>query len=172
MKKIILIFLLLFFSISLFSQSLVDAAKKERERRKKIKKKIKVITNQDLRNIKSTKGYGYVVVKKRIKGSSVTVNEVNPDDQYKKWRTGYLKYVNKIKIIEKKIALTQKEYDALNFRFKITHNPNEKLSLPLKIEKKRKELDNLKKQLTKLKKELEDFKENGRRAGVPPGYFR
>ena len=53
-KKISVLFLALFFSASfLSSQSLVEIAKKEKERRESLKeKKVMVVTNQDLRKVK------------------------------------------------------------------------------------------------------------------------
>jgi hypothetical protein len=53
MKKIVRLTLLFFFSTLLISQSLVEVAKKEQERREKFKgKNVKVVTNADLKSAK------------------------------------------------------------------------------------------------------------------------
>jgi hypothetical protein len=53
MKKIVRLAAIFFFSSLLISQSLVDVAKKEQERREKLKgKNVKVITNADLKSAK------------------------------------------------------------------------------------------------------------------------
>ncbi len=172
MKKLSLIFLILIFSVSLYSQSIVEIAKRERERRKKIKKKVEVITNENLRGKRYGKSYAVVTTKKKKSVKPQTSDVITKEQRYNKWRKKYLQYVENIKKLKEEINKKQKECDDLNFRFKITHNPNEKFSLPSKIDKMLKEIDKLKDKLKKLNNDFEDFKERARKAGVPPGYLR
>ena len=180
MKRGFFFFTIVIFLFSLvFSQSLVDIAKKEKERRKKIKKKIPLITNENVGKVKKGKGYGYIISSNT--GKSAYFSESNPieerkgdspADSYEWWGEKYKELVNKIKTAENLFNKKKKELDSLIFRFKITNNPNEKFALPNKISKKEKEVAKANEDLKNLKKELEDFKEKARRAGVPPGYLR
>jgi chromosome segregation ATPase len=172
MKKITLIFLILIFSLSLYSQSIVDIAKRERERRKKIKKKVEVINNGNLREKSYKKSYAFIIVKNKNSVKPQPSGELTPKQNYENWRKEYLKYTKKIKELKDKINKEQKKCDALNFKFKITENPNEKISLPAKIDKILNEIKKMKNKLKKLNQDLEKFKENARNEGVPPGYLR
>ncbi len=173
MKKYFLLFFFFLVSFSLvFSQSLVEAAKKERERRKKIKKKVPVITNENIGKIKKGKGYGYIISSARSSDFSTSVPEISDKQNYEDWHRRYLRILKEIEEMEKIFKSEKKKLDDLIFRFKITNNPNEKFSLPAKISKQEKEVAKLNEKLKKLRKKLEDFKEEARQAGVPPGYLR
>jgi molecular chaperone GrpE (heat shock protein) len=160
------------FSLSLYSQNIVDIAKRERERRKKIKKKVEVINNGNLREKRYKKSYAFVIVKNKNSVKPQPSNKLIPKQYYESWRKEYLKYIKKIKDLNKKINKEQKKCDAMNFKFKITHNPNEKFSLPAKIDKILKEIKKMKNKLKKLNQDFENFKERARKKGVPPGYLR
>ncbi len=181
--KRFLSFSIIIFLLSSFvnSQSLAEVAKKERERRKKIKKHVPIITNKTLSKIKKGKGYGYIISSNTE--NSTYIPESNSIEErggdfpsqpitYESWGEKYKELVHKIKVAEALFNQKKKELDDLIFRFKITNNPNEKFALPNKISKKEKEVAKANEDLKKLKKELEDFKEKARRAGVPPGYLR
>ena len=180
MKRFLSFFIVISLLISFAnSQSLAEVAKKERERRKKIKKHVPVITNRTLGKIKKVKGYGYIISSNT--GNSVNITQSSaieeregdsPSNVYEWWSKKYKELVHKIKVAEDLFNQKKKELDTLVFRFKITNNPNEKFALPNKISKKEKEVAKANEDLKKLKKELEDFKEKARRVGVPPGYLR
>ncbi len=182
MNKFLSFFILLFFLISFANpQSLAEVAKKEKERRKKIKKKVPIITNKTLGKIKKREGYGYIIssntgnsahISRRGATEGKEIDSPFNKNNYESWGKKYRELVHKIKVAEDLFKQRKKELDALIFRFKITNNPNEKFALPKKISEKEKEVAKANENLKKLKKELEDFKENARRAGVPPGYLR
>ncbi len=155
-----------------FSQSLVDIAKKERERRKKIKKSIPIITNETVGKIKKEKGYGFIIGTASTISNSSEYPEIPEKQKYEEWGKKYKKLVADIKAAEELFRKKKKELDDLIFRFKITNNPNEKFALPHEISKKEKEVAKLNEKVKKLKKDLEDFKEKARREGIPPGYLR
>lgn len=174
-KKFIIFYLIIILIVTIgLSQSLVDIAKRERERRKKIKKKVPVITNETVGKIKKGKGYGFIIGKSSGDGSfsNSEYSEIPEKQKYEEWGKKYKRLMAEIKAAEELFRKEKKELDDLIFRFKITNNPNEKFALPHEISKKEKEVAKLNERVKKLKKDLENFKERARREGIPPGYLR
>lgn len=185
-KKILIVLLALFFSTSpLLSQSLVDIAKKERERRAKLKgKKGIVVTNADLHKVKKRTT---VFAVRPLVSELETEPEIKPAREpssgkekspksqaeeekiFKEQKASLEEKWNKAKELvslytTKMNGLWQEFYslDDMTSRDKIQREISE---TNLKLQKAREDE-------TKAKEELDKFLAQARKKGIPPGWLK
>lgn len=185
-KKILIVLLTFFFSTSfLLSQSLVDIAKKEKERRVKLKgKKGIVVTNADLHRVKKKTAVSIIrpLVSEletepgtKPAGEPSPRKEKSPKSQaeeekiFKEQKAALEEKWNKAKelvslYITKMNSLWQEFYslDDMTSREKIQIEIND---TNLKLEKAREDE-------AKAKEELDKFITQARKKGIPPGWLK
>jgi len=186
MKKILIIILSLIFSSSLFltnlySIDLVALSKKEKERRKKLKSKTKiVITDATLKKYKNKK-VSFTIINKKPedkknikKNNQENENKTNRDENSKEayWRNRKRILEANITFLKGEIKSTQLELNKVTTDYNLTEMPLKKNQLNNKRIELIKKLEKLKISLKKAEKALEDFKDEARRKGIPPGWIR
>jgi hypothetical protein len=193
MKKILLQFgvVLIFFASICFAQSqtqtqpqtqpqtkpssLVDVAKKEKERREKTKP-TKTFTNQDIQDFKTKNN----LTDEKKEGETeeqvaedATTDNTDSVENEEAWHQKYQQSQDKIKAAEDKINTLQSEINELTRAFYAEADGVAQRPL---IESERNDrlnsLDKAKKELEDAKQAAEDLQDEARRAGVPPGWVR
>lgn len=183
------IFLATLLSIALitpiYSQSLVEAAKKEKERRAKINKPSKVINNETLQEYLKDKGYTPGTIE-QAGGTPPPSTEAKPEKEKQEtyagptdlygrnedyWRNRIQSAKEKIKALEKEAEDLQSQMNAMRRAFYAIDDPNQRELLNVQINKTFELIDKNKIELEKAKKELEDIREEGRKSGALPGWI-
>ncbi len=182
-KYLFILSVVLFFAVGTnltAKDDLVKLQKKEEKRRKKIKKSVIKITNENI--IKLSKNSSKKVVK--LSGSNITSSIIQPsqknsdnqesnknkDQEY--WRSEKINLENSIKFYEEKVSTLTSRLNKL-----ITDNLNTdyipaKIQIKADIKKTRIELSKSKQQVPHLKNKLEQFLEEAKRSSIPPGWLR
>lgn len=162
---------------------LMQAAKKERERREKLKastKPTKSFTNQDIQDFKAKnkdadKGTGEGEGEEATDESSTTTEETTsttdaPVEQ--QWRDRSHEAVERIKSAEEKVQKLQTDINALTQAF---YAESDGVAQRGQIEDQRNnrlnELEAAKKELDNAKQAQEDLQDEARRAGALPGWI-
>lgn len=168
-----------FLTAVLLAQSpLVELSKKEKERRKKVKKNTKVITNETLLqlNVYSSSLEVRGGLKEEVSGSGKTEKKsTQKEDKYKDpkyWKNLKLKIETEIRELEAKIKKLRDDVNFLSNQFLLEDRPIERGQVKSRLEEARGLLNQALKQLESKKKELENLYREARKKGVPPGWLR
>lgn len=172
------------------AQSLADVAKKEEERRQQVKEPAKVYTNKDLQPApapstaqpaapagsapqpadSSAAKDDSSKPAASTDGSGKSKSEGVKDQAY--W-TGRLKDLQSTLDRDQTYGeALQTRINALTTDFVNRDDPVQRAGIERERLKALAEFDRLKKQIVADKKAIDDFQEEGRRAGVPPGWLR
>ena len=170
--------LIFFVGVSLAADSLAELAKKEKERRAKMKA-TKTFTNQDIEDYKAkhpTPGSGYEGSGK-TEGTETAKNEEGKEkdktnsEEY--WRGRYQETNDRVKGAQEKSDGLQSDINALTRSF---YAEGDGVAQRGQIEAERnqrlEDLEAAKKELEEAKQAEEDLQEEARRAGAPPGWLR
>ncbi len=158
------------------AQSLADAAKKEKERRKKVEKekKVRVITQKDIEELR--KKYGLTETRPAPAPTRRTVVREEEREQRQETKEKYLERYQQVKLeIARKRQQIQKleqELNILTTGYLGSVFPQETQSLLQEIARKRDEIAKLKQEIREKEAELRRIVREARRAGVLPGDFR
>jgi DNA repair exonuclease SbcCD ATPase subunit len=161
---------------------LMEAAKKERERREKLKastKETKTFTNQDIEDFKAKNkdadksGEGEEATADDTSGTSEETTTSNSDAQNEqKWRDKSHEAVERVKDAEEKIQKLQTDINALTQAF---YAESDGVAQRGQIEDQRNtrlnELEAAKKELENAKQAQEDLQDQARREGALPGWI-
>jgi hypothetical protein len=153
----------------------VQAAKRERERRAKIKS-VRVFTNKDIQE--------YLAKHKSIPAeeqadvddsapqtqTSETVDPYEKEEQY--WRSRYRDAAARITAAKDKINQLQAEADDLTRAFYATADPHKREEINDERNKRLEDMDLAKGELDEANVALDALQEEGRKAGALPGWFR
>lgn len=189
-----LIFIITILVINItYAQSLADIAKKEKERREKIKTPAKVITNETVQEHLQGKGNppGTIMQPseegaesdttsiptiatqeestKSEKASSEPTDMEGNNESY--WRSKIQDAKERITNMEKQVDDLQLRLNSLQMSFYAMDDPNQRQLLNVEIDKTFEMLAKAKDDLQKAKQDLEDIKEEGRRKGALPGWI-
>jgi hypothetical protein len=171
----------------IYSQSLAELAKKEKERRAQSQApiKVRVLSNSDVAKFQkgavSTGTYGQEPAKSV---TSTNLPEANAapaavaqevadqakDEKY--WRGRFKELTDGQKASENKFILAQLQLNELRNRFYRESDGFYRETIQKDIDLKIKELDRLEKESQGAQKQLEDFKKEARQKNVPPGWIR
>ncbi len=177
MKKIISIFLSLFFSVLIIGDSLnlVQIQKREKERRKRIGKSKYVLTNSSIIKYALKKNKSFVKSDKKLNEPAKEKKE--PIEKSKKrgeeyWR-GRLNAINaSIEQLKKKIVITQSTLNKASSDYIIASMPSRQNQLREKVNKLSKEIAKLRANLKFQESKKEDFFDEARKNGALPGWLR
>ncbi len=170
---------------TIYAQSLAEIAKKEKERREKIKTPGKVITNETIQDHLQGKGNvpgtleqgseeatseesGEKTESKETGAGEITDLEGNTESY---WRNRIRSAQQRITDLEKQVDNIQSKLNALQMSFYTIDDPNQRQLLNTEIDKAFEELAQAKADLENAKQELEDTREEGRRKGALPGWI-
>ena len=184
LKKLFVIPVVLLFTTSLLlSQSLAEAAKKEKERRARLKgKKARVITNDELRKVRKTTAVVVVRTQPPEKKTQTPLTQASSLNK----ETPQAEIIDEETFFrEKKRALEQawdktKEYvsllttkmNGLWQEYNTMDDMTSRDSIRKEMDETKKKLDKAQKEEGKAKKELDTFLREARKKGIPPGWFR
>lgn len=178
MKRIILIFFLLLFSVFLASDSinLVEVQKKEKERRKKLSKSKYVLTNDKLieYSLKKSKTFAEsdAVKTTEDKVSKTAKKKINEKDTEEYWR-GRLRILDKnIEGLKKSISESQSILNRESSNFLIASTPSLQQQIKMNIDRLTKQIGELRANLTKAEASKVSFLREARKEGVLPGWLR
>lgn len=187
----ILVFIITIFVIDItYAQSLADIAKKEKERREKIKTPGKVITNETVQEHLQGKGNASGTIEQPSKegtesdttfttaasGESAKSEEISePTDMdgnnESYWRSKIQDAKQRIADMEKQVDDLQLRLNSLQMSFYAMDDPNQRQLLNVEIDKTFEMLARAKDDLQKAKQDLEDIREEGRRKGAFPSWI-
>ena len=185
-RKILIILLSIIFSTSLlFSQSLVEVAKKEKERRARLKgKTTKVITNDDLK--KGKKKTALTVMNSQFPKKSPIQEEKSklkvstekeasltaiPDDE-KLFREKKAALEVKLKKANELASLLFLKVNSLWQELNSMDDMTSRDSILKEMEETQRNLETAQKEEATAKEELAKFLAEARKIGVPPGWIR
>ncbi|MFQ6069070.1 MAG: hypothetical protein ACE5LC_00935, partial [Candidatus Aminicenantales bacterium] len=187
-KKFLVLTLTLAFSSSLLlSQSLVEIAKKEKERRARLKgKTVKVITNADLRRMKGKASVSVMRIQPPEKEKSTPPKEEKVKSQTSPAEKDFSsEWMNEELFRKKKNSLFQnlekaKEYvslletklNGLWQEFNTMDDVISRDAILREMEETRQKIKKAKEEEEKARKELDKFLKEARKKGVPPGWLR
>lgn len=166
-------------SALLFSQSIVDVAKNEKERREKVKEKSRVITNEILKreskreiniiqNIyQNLEIYGI----KEEETKKVQENQSEKKDEAY-WRNLKKELEEKYRKAQEYADLLQTKLNSLWMDFYALDDPYQREQVQFRIQETTEKLEKAKDDLAKAKKELDELPEKARKAGALPGWIR
>ena len=194
MKRLVLnVGVMLIFVVGLsFAEDspLVKAAKREKERRAKVKSE-KTFTNKDIEDFKAknkdsepdAQGENQA---DQVNGTQGEQTEAQPadqdqttepesdsakDEQY--WRDKYAEIAQNMKESEEKVQRLQEEMNGLRIAYYAEQDGVAgRPKINSEIEKQFDEIEAAKKELEESKQALENLEEDARKAGVPPGWVR
>lgn len=173
--------LLLAGALPLRAQSLADVARKEEERRQKVKEPAKVYTNKDLASVPATPAASPAPASTT---ASPSASEPAKDDKakasdQKEPAKDQAYWAGRLKQLQTALDRDQTYADALQSRinglttdFINRDDPAQRTLIGRDRQKAVAELNRLKKQIVDDKKAIDDLEEEARRAGVPPGWLR
>jgi hypothetical protein len=162
---------------------LMQAAKKERERREKMKtagKPVKSFTNQDIQEFKaknkdmesSTEGEQAEEATESETTTETTTTATDPSQNEEMWRKRSREAAERIKNAEEKLATLQTDINALTQAF---YAESDGVAQRGQIEAERNarlaELEATKKEVEAAKQAQEDLRDEARRAGALPGWI-
>ncbi len=161
---------------------LVELQKKERKRRKKIKKSVIKITDENIHELakKSIRKISRISTdgSNTLSGQPLSARKNNYEGEgnIKKnkeyWGKERLRIENNIKFYEKKVKLLTNRLNKLSDDYLIMDLPTSKEQIRIDMEKTRIELSKSKQQIPYFKKKLEELHDKARKEGVPPGWLR
>lgn len=164
------------------AQDLATLARKEKERRAKVTKPVKVLTEDDGKDA-SAKGVGSVTSLEPQAGSSApaaagaAASTTDPDAQRSAWKARADRARNAVTTAE--MTLAQMERDVAAFRSDMAPVSAAEAQDPMRLQKRDARVFEMNKQIeaqkiavTEAKKALAAFEEEARRAGVPAGWLR
>ena len=167
------------------AQSLADIAKKEEERRKEIKGPAKVITNKDLAPAPTAStpapADGAAAPAAPASGAAKDTKDAKDEKDAKAKEPAKDKayWAGRLKGLQETLDRDQTYADALQSRinalttdFVNRADPAQRAVIERDRQRSIAELSKLKETIQKDKKALADLDEEGRRAGVPPGWLR
>ncbi len=185
-SSVILTLCFLFVAPFLWSQSLADLAKEEKERRSSIKNKVRVVSNSTLGSYQkgsvSTGVYGESTAdsekkdkegeaaKPKEEGKDKTPEEPVRDEKY--WRDAYKLALDEAKAAENKRVLEELNLNTLWNQFYAEGDGFYRETIRKNISDKIEEIKKQKQTEEETKKALERLKEEARRNNVPPGWLR
>lgn len=172
-------------ALPLRAQSLADVARKEEERRQKVKEPSKVYTNKDLASVPSSSAPASEPAasgtstsepakddKSKADDKSKPADQKEPAKDQAYW-SGRLKQLQTSLDRDQTFAeALQSRINALTTDFVNRADPAQRSVIERDRQKAIAELDRLKKQIVEDKKAIDDLQEEARRAGVPPGWLR
>lgn|GEM_PF-1509788 len=173
-RVLVVITLLLTLVPLLRAQSLAEAAKKERERRKRIDKPVTVITNENLGKSQPGKGFGYVEIQEA--SEPYVAPGGDPFEKAAQEKELWQRRLKDAKsVVQEAQAAWEKamrELEDLNLERLRSQDPNLQMALPQKISEKERDIQERAEALKEAQRSLDDLYEEARRKGVPPGYLR
>lgn len=185
-RKILTLLLALLFSASLvLSQSLVEIAKKERERRARLKgKKVTVVTNADLRRVK--KKTAVSVIKPQTLEEEVALEtEPIPESLFKKeespqskneeekiFRESKASLEESLKKAKELVSLLEMKINGLWQEFNSLDDMTSRDKIQQEMNETQLKLKKAQEDEAKAKEELEKFLEQAKKKGIPPGWLR
>ncbi|OGF64622.1 MAG: hypothetical protein A2Y62_00535 [Candidatus Fischerbacteria bacterium RBG_13_37_8] len=179
----------LFLCDHLYSQSLVEAAKKEKERREKIKKDSKVINNEALEEHLKGKGDtpGTITQSGEVSEEETETKTEGKESESKEeefkgptdfngndeayWKGKIQLAKQKVSDLEKQVTDLQSQINALQASFYTIDDPNQRQSLNAEINNTQELLNKTKADLEIAKDALAATREEGRRNGALPGWI-
>ena len=162
------------------AQDLATVARRERERRAKVAKPTKVLTEEDGKEA-STKGAGSVTPLESTAGSTAPAGSggvtSDPDAQRAAWKARMDNAKNAVTVAENTLAKMEKELNAL--RSDMTPVSAADAMDPMRLQKRdqlifklNKDIEAQKTALVQAKKGVSDVEDAARRGGAPPGWLR
>jgi len=183
-KLLLMILLSITIAYPIHSQSLAEAAKKEKERREKVSKPSKVINNETIAEYLKGKEYTPGTIEQFGEASVPSLEEKSPKSKEEYtgptdlngrneayWRNRIQNAKDKIKALEAEGENLQSQMNAMRRAFYAMDDPNQRELLNVQINKTFELIDKNKAELEKAKKELEDIREEGRKSGALPGWI-
>jgi chromosome segregation ATPase len=167
-----------------YAQSLVEAAKKEKERRAKVAKPGKTINNETIKTYLDNKpdAPGTITKPEDSTSTSKSKDAVGGNSEYKGptdfdgndesyWRNRIKAAQDKIAGLEKKADEMQSKINSLQTSFQSMDDPNQRELLNVEIAKTQQDIQTAQADLQTAKEELENTREEGRRKGALPGWI-
>jgi len=160
------------------AQSLGDVARKEAARRKKVAKPGKVYTNDDVGGTPTTSTSAQAPTPSDPSAAAAQPKpeEKPAEDGPKKdeayWRTRIREArggLDRAKMFQDAL---QSRINGLSADFAARDDPAQRAALSADRQKALAELDRVKKEIADFEKQLRDIEDEGRKAGVPPGWLR
>lgn len=181
----LMIILSIIIASPIYSQSLVEAAKKEKERRAKVSKPSKVINNETITEYLKGKEYTPGTIEQAGEASAASSEAkspkskeeeyTGPTDLYGRnesyWRNRIQEAKDRIKALESEAENLQSQMNAMRRAFYAIDDPNQRELLNVQINKTFELIDKNKAELEEAKKELENIREEGRKSGALPGWI-
>ena len=167
-RSTILSFLLIAFALDCSAQTLAEAARKERERQKRLHSTV-IVANGVTTTTTASSGSTAAAVK----GSAPPgpTDSKGRDEKY--WRTQFQKARDEVKKAEEKAQLLDLKLKDQNTQLlRQSDRYNREYQLGPEIADTQKQLDDARKELDQAKKRLTDLEDELRRSGGPPGWAR
>jgi hypothetical protein len=161
------------------AQSLADVARKEEARRKQIAKPSHVLTNKDLKPSEIPIPPAGSEQPAMAPAGAPKADEQKPADEQdpqardeQTWRDRMAKARADLEHSEMYLDALQSKINALWADFTSRDDPAQRAVIETDRKKALAEFDRVKQQVEDQKKAIDDLEEEGRRAGVPPGWLR